>query len=210
MGTRRLLLALVARLCWRVFRWCEEVDEAVLDRVLARFLRVERYFLVVLVVGIVSLWGRNKGGLSARRARVPRRRPVASTGARRRRARVERSRPPLSLWWLSSPGLVFRERAGATASFFLGCSLAPLVCKKGRVCIRLNRHGGYYYYDYYVIAPGSGRGPGGHSSPLQVVNVKAALFRRVLGIFHCPAQPSTSIAACTVVSLNRGSRAFGL
>ena len=107
-------------------------------------------------------------------------------------------------------GLVFRERAGATASFFLGCSLAPLVCKKGRVCIRLNRHGGYYYYDYYVIAPGSGRGPGGHSSPLQVVNVKAALFRRVLGIFHCPAQPSTSIAACTVVSLNRGSRAFGL
>ena len=29
-----------------------------------------------------------------------RRRPVASTGARRRRACVERSRPPLSLWWL--------------------------------------------------------------------------------------------------------------
>ena len=102
------------------------------------------------------------------------------------------------------------EGERATSSFFLGCSLAPLVCKKGRVCIRLNRHGGYYYYDYYVIAPGSGRGPGGHSSPLQVVNVKAALFRRVLGIFHCPAQPSTSIAACTVVSLNRGSRAFGL
>ncbi len=52
-GTRRLLLALVTRLCWRVSRWCEAVDEAVLDRVLARFLRVERYFLVVLVVGLL-------------------------------------------------------------------------------------------------------------------------------------------------------------
>ena len=38
---------------WRVSRWREEVDEAVLDRVLARFLRVERYFLVVLVVGLL-------------------------------------------------------------------------------------------------------------------------------------------------------------
>ena len=28
------------------------------------------------------------------------------------------------------------EREGATASFFLGRSVAPLVCKKGRVCIR--------------------------------------------------------------------------
>ena len=53
MGTRRVLLALVAPLCWRVSRWCEAVDEAVLDRVLARFLRVERYFLVVLVVGLL-------------------------------------------------------------------------------------------------------------------------------------------------------------
>ena len=76
------------------------------------------------------------GGVSARRARVlaARHVPVASTGVRRRRARVERSRPPLSLWWLSSPGLVFREGEGATPSFFFGRSLAPLVCKKRRLC----------------------------------------------------------------------------
>ena len=92
-------------------------------------------FWWLLVVGIVRLWGMNKGGLSAfdRRPRA-RRRPIASTGARRRRACVERSRPPLSLWWLSSPGLVFREGEGATASFFFGRSLAPpLLCKKGRL-----------------------------------------------------------------------------
>ena len=35
----------------------------------------------------------------------------------------------------SFPGLFFLSRAGATASFFLGRSLAPLVCKKRRVCI---------------------------------------------------------------------------
>ena len=52
-------------------------------------------------------------------------------GRSRRRARgdgvlvVERGRPPLSLWWLSSPGLVFRGRESML--FFLGRSLAPLV-----------------------------------------------------------------------------------
>ena len=74
------------------------------------------------------------------------------------------------------------------------------LCKKGRVCRRIHRHGGYYY----VIAPGSGRGrarPQLLSSPLQVVNVKAALFRRVPGIFHCPAalEPHRSLAAVRVV-----------
>ena len=48
-------------------------------------------------------------------------------------ARVERGRPPLSLWWLSSPGLVFGRRE-SDGVIFLGRSLAPLVCKKGRVC----------------------------------------------------------------------------
>ena len=122
------------------------------------------------------------GALSARRARVPRRRPVASTGARRRRACVERSGVALPcLCGGSFLGLVFREGEGAT--FSLGRSVAPplLVCKKRRVFIRLNRHVRYYYY--YVITPGSGCGPGGHSSPLQVVSVQAALFRRVPGIF---------------------------
>ena len=33
-------------------------------------------------------------------------------------------------------GLFFREGEGATPSFFFGRSLAPLVCKKRRVCIR--------------------------------------------------------------------------
>ena len=72
------------------------------------------------------------------------------------------------------------------------------LCKKGRVCIRTHKHGGYYYD--YVLAPSSGR-RGGHSSPLQVVDVKAALFRRVLGIFHCPAAlaPHRSLAAVRVV-----------
>ena len=37
------------------------------------------------------------------------------------------------------------SRGRVTPSFFLGRSLAPLVCKKGRVCIRLNRHGNYDY-----------------------------------------------------------------
>ena len=65
-----------------------------------------------------------------------RRRPVASTGVRRRRACVERGRPPLSLCGGLFLGLVFREGEGATPSFFLGRSLAPLVCKKRRVCVR--------------------------------------------------------------------------
>ena len=80
----------------------------------------------LLVVGIVRLWGMNKGGLSAfdRRPRA-RRRPVTSTGARRRRARVERSRPPLSLWWLVSGSRLSRGR-GSDAVIFPR-SLAPLV-----------------------------------------------------------------------------------
>ena len=116
-------------------------------------------FWWLLVVGIVRLWGMNKGGLSAfdRRPRA-RRRPIASTGARRRRARVERSRPPLSLWWLSSPGLFFlsRESDAVVLRIYV---LALRLCKKRSLCIRANKHGGYYYYSY-VIAPGSGRGPG--------------------------------------------------
>ena len=99
-----------------------------------------------------------------------------------------------------------REGEGATASFFLGRSLAPpLVCKKGRVFVYEHTDmvvttTTLYYYDY-VIAPGSDRGPGGHSSPLQVVNVKAALFRRVPGIFHCLAAlaPHRGLAAVRVV-----------
>ena len=35
--------------------------------------------------------------------------------------------------------------------------LALRLCKKRSLCIRANKHGGYYYYDY-VIAPGSGSG----------------------------------------------------
>ena len=34
--------------------------------------------------------------------------------------------------------------------------LALRLCKKRSLCIRANKHGGYYYY--YVIAPGSGSG----------------------------------------------------
>ena len=85
-------------------------------------------FWWLLVVGIVRLWGMNKGGLSAfaRRPRA-RRRPIASTGARRRRACVERSRPPLSLWWLSSPGLLERERERRRHFSSVGRSVAPLV-----------------------------------------------------------------------------------
>ena len=69
------------------------------------------------------------------------------------------------------------EGERATASFSsVGRSLHRL-CVRNVVFVYVHRHGGYDY----VIAPRSGRGPGGHSSPLQVVNVKAALFRRVLG-----------------------------
>ena len=71
-----------------------------------------------------------------------RRRPVASTGVRRRRACVERGRPPLSLWRLVAGSS--RERERATAPFFLGRSLAPLVCKKRHFCKRTHKHGYYY------------------------------------------------------------------
>ena len=88
-------------------------------------------FWWLLVVGIVRLWGMNKGGLSAfdRRPRA-RRRPIASTGARRRRACVERSRPPLSLWRLVSGSLLSLERETATLSFFLGRSSLRLCVRK--------------------------------------------------------------------------------
>ena len=56
-----------------------------------------------------------------------RRRPVASTGARRRRARVERSRPPLSLWWLSSPGLFFLSRESDAVVFSLRLCVRKVV-----------------------------------------------------------------------------------
>ena len=59
-----------------------------------------------------------------------------------------------------SPVFVAARRRVSTLLFERGSdgviSPAPLVCKKGRVLIRINRHGGYYYYDY-VIAPVSGR-----------------------------------------------------
>ena len=59
----------------------------------------------------------------------------------------------------SSPGLFSLERERALRESdgvtFSRSVVAPLVCKKGRVCRRTHRHGGYY--DDYVIAPGSGR-----------------------------------------------------
>ena len=145
------------------------------------------------------------GGLSARRARVLAARHVAvsATGARRRRVCKGRSRPPLSLWWLSSPGLdsLFSRESDAVV-------FSLRLCKKGRVCIRTHRHGGYY--DDYVIAPGSGRGPGGHSSPLRGVSVKAALSVVFQGSSIVPRsararRPSRSTSR-TVVSLDGGSR----
>ena len=74
-------------------------------------------FWWLLVVGIVRLWGMNKGGLSAfdRRPR-----------ARRRRARVERSRPPLSLWRLVSGSLLSLEGERRRRAAHL-CSRSPLV-----------------------------------------------------------------------------------
>jgi len=125
-------------------------------------------------------------------------------GRSRRRARGDgvcscgAGSPLLSLWWLSSPGLFSRGRGSDGVIFPRSVVQSLRLCKKGRVCIRTHKHGGYYYD--YVLAPSSGR-RGGHSSPLQVVDVKAALFRRVLGIFHCPAAlaPHRSLAAVRVV-----------
>ena len=104
--------------------------------------------------------------------RVPRRRPVAATGARRRRACVERSRLPC-LCGGSFLGLFSRER-GSDAVVSAHFSFSLRLCKKRRVCIRLNRHGNYDYVlrDRPRLRPRPG---GGHSSPLQVVSVKAAL-----------------------------------
>ena len=91
-------------------------------------------------------------------------------------ARVERGRPPLSLWWLSSPGLVFREGERQRHFSSVGRSLH-------RLCVRnvvlLDEHTDMVVTTtYYVIAPGSAALPGpggGHSSPLRGVSVKAAL-----------------------------------
>ena len=150
------------------------------------------------------------GALSARRARVPRRRPVASTGARRRRACVERSRLPC-LCGGSFLGLFSRER-GRSPSFFLGQSLAPpLVCKKLRVCRRTHRHGVYYYY---VIAPGSGRGRARPQLAPPSSQCESCAFpscSRDLPLSRsarAPPRPSRSTNR-TVVSLNRGSRILG-
>ena len=139
-----------------------------------------------------------------------RRRPVASTGARRWRVCVERSRPLLSLWWLSSGSS--RERGGATRSFFFGRSLAPpLVCKKLRVCRRTHRHGGYYYY---VIAPGSGRGRARPQLAPPSSQCESCAFPSCSRDLppsrsaRVPPQPSRSTSR-TVVSLNRGSRILG-
>ena len=136
-----------------------------------------------------------------------RRRPVASTGARRRRACVERSRPPLSLWWL----VLERERERRRHFPSVGRSLAPLVCKKLRVCIRLNRHG---YYYYYVIAPGSGRGRARPQLAPPSSQCESCAFpscSRDLPLSRsarAPPRPSRSTSR-TVVSLNRGSRILG-
>ena len=93
-----------------------------------------------------------------------------------------------------------RERERRRHFSSVGRSLAPLVCKKRRVCIRTNRHGNYDYVlrDRPRLRPLPGDG---HSSPLRGVSVKAALFRRVPGIFHCPAalEPHRSLAAVRVV-----------
>ena len=71
-----------------------EGSTRVLDRVLGWWSFASRLFLVVLVVGL--LWVTCGGRALRLKSACTRRRPVASTGARRRRARVERSRPPLS------------------------------------------------------------------------------------------------------------------
>ena len=128
-------------------------------------------------------------------------------GRSRRRARgdgvfcVERSRPPLSLWWLSSPGLLERERSDVSAHF---CSRSACV----RKVVFVYEHTNMVVTTtttiyYYVIAPGSGRGPGGHISPLQVVSVRAALFRHV-STPSCTArsspQPQLRPSRSTVVS----------
>ena len=119
---------------------------------------------------------------------MPRRRPVASTGARRRRVLVWSgvAIPPVFVvarFWVSS---FERERERRRHFPSVGRSLAPLVCKKRRVFIRLNRHVGYYYY----VSPRLRQRPGGgHSSPLQVVSVQAALSVVFQGSSAAPRSP---------------------
>ena len=99
-----------------------------------------------------------------------------------------------------------REGEGATASFFLGRSFSRSACV--RKVVFVYEHTNMVVTTtttiyYYVIAPGSGRGPGGHISPLQVVSVRAALFRHV-STPSCTArsspQPQLRPSRSTVVS----------
>ena len=115
--------------------------------------------------------------------------PVGS----RRRARGDgvcscgaESPSPVFFWWLVSGSRLSRERA--TASFFFGHSLAPpLVCKKRR---RLYTNNTLTWWLRLRDRPGLRQRPGGgHSSPLQVVSVQAALSVVFQGSSAAPRSP---------------------
>ena len=151
------------------------------------------------------------GALSARRARVL----AAPAGPVDGRAATAclcgAESPPLSLWGLVSASRLSRGR-GSDAVVFLR-SLARSACVRNVVvCIRTHRHGGYYYY---VIAPGSGRGRARPQLAPPSSQCESCAFpscSRDLPLSRsarAPPRPSRSTSR-TVVSLNRGSRAFGL
>ena len=110
-------------------------------------------------------------------------------------------------FWVSS----FRGRERRRHFSSVGRSLAPLLCKKLRVCRRTHRHGVYYYY---VIAPGSGRGRARPQLAPPSSQCESCAFpscSRDLPLSRsarAPPRPSRSTSR-TVVSLNRGSRILG-
>ena len=108
-------------------------------------------FWWLLVVGIVRLWGMNKGGLSACAA------PANRVDGRAAAACLCGAESPSPVFVVARRRVSSFSREGdSDAVIFPRSVVAPLVCKESRVCIRTHRHGAYYYD--YVIAPGSGRG----------------------------------------------------
>ena len=136
--------------------------------------------------------------------------PVPATGARRRRACCG-TESPSPVFVVALVAGSSREREGATPSCLRIFALAPLVCKKRRVCRRTHRHDGYYCY---VIAPGSGRGRARPQLAPPSSQCESCAFpscSRDLPLSRsarAPPRPSRSTSR-TVVSLNRGSRILG-
>ena len=74
------------------------------------------------------------------------------------------------------------------------------LCKKRRICRRIHRHGGYYHYYDYVIAPRSGRCPAAATARPSEESVCRLLFSVVFqGSSTVPQRSSPTAAAVRVV-----------